>query len=112
MWKRLEKLAYITEDKFGIEDYRLPIVWFDKLLVVGGILVSITGRIASMMWIVAFLFDRPGFLASWSFLACGILVWAAGEYFARTGNRGLIYHHMDLLAEYLDKRRDDPDTSA
>lgn len=35
MRKRLEKLLYINEDKFGIKDYRLPIVWVDKLLLVG-----------------------------------------------------------------------------
>ena len=104
MWKRLEKQFYITEDKFGIEDYRLPIVWVDKLLVVGGITASVLGRVAAAAWVVAFVMERGEFLRSIPFLLCGVLVWGMGEYFMRTGNRGLIYHHMDLLTGYLDTR--------
>ena len=110
MWKRLENLITITEDKFGFKDYRSPIVWIDKVILVGGILAAIIGRIVAVMWAVAFVLEKSGPLCSWSFLICGILLWAAGEYFTRTGNRGLIYHHMDLLAEYLDKRRAPSDT--
>ena len=105
MWKRLEKLCYITEDKFGMPDYRLPIVWLDKLLVVGGITASVTGRVAAGVWVVAFVMQEGLLLRSFPFLLCGVLVWAMGEYFTRTGNRGLIYHHMDLLEDYLDRRQ-------
>ena len=102
--KRLESLMYITEDKFGIKDYRLSIVWIDKLIVLAGIVASIAGRIAAVMWVVAFLMDKPGFWSTTPFLVGAILAWGSGEYFVRTGNRGLIYHHMDLLVDYLDKR--------
>ena len=101
---------YITENKFGIKDYRLSIVWIDKVILVGGILSSITGRMVSLLWAISFVLEKPGLMQSWAFLVCGVLLWAVGEYFTRTGNRGLIYHHMDLLAEYLDRQDDDKDS--
>lgn len=102
--ERLEKLIYISDDKFGMKDYRLSIVWFDKLILLAGVITSIMGRIAAMIWVVAIILEKPGFLSSFSFLISSVLIWAGGEYFTRTGNRGLIYHHMDLLVDYLDKK--------
>ena len=103
MITRLEKLFYVTENKFGFENYRKPIVWFDKLLVVGGILAGIIGRLCAGVWVVKFVLDKYEYIQTVPLLIIGILLWTGGEYFLRTGNRGLIYHHMDLLLDYLDK---------
>jgi hypothetical protein len=103
MGKRLQDLIYVTEERFGLKDYRKPIVWFDKLLVVGGILAGIAGRLLAGVWALELVVGgRDG--AAPQMLAAGVLLWAAGEYFCRTGHRGLIYHHMDMLADYLDRR--------
>jgi hypothetical protein len=104
MWSKLERFVYITENRFGLPDYRLPIVWFDKMILAGGILASVVGHIVSGLWVVAFVMGKDTFLSSYRCAVCGVLLWAAGEYFARTGHRGLIYHHMDLLVDYLDRR--------
>lgn len=55
------------------------------------------------MWVVAFVTERGVFPRSFPFLFCTVLVWGMGEYFTRTGNRGLIYHQTDLLVDYLDR---------
>jgi hypothetical protein len=102
--KWLEQKIYITEEKFDLPDYRTPIVWFDKMLVAGGILISIVGRILSLIWILLFVQNDMQSIGQWKILVVGVLLWACGEYFLRTGNRGLIYFHMDFLVEYLEKR--------
>ena len=55
MGDRLGKRFYITEPKFGFERYRKPIVWFDKLLIVGGILAGIAGRLLAAVWVILIL---------------------------------------------------------
>lgn len=103
MWERLERLVYVTEEQFGLKDYRKPILWFDKMLVVCGILAGIAGRILAGLWVLQVSL-RPDGGWNWPLLGAAALFWAPGDYFCRTGNRGLIYHHMDLLARYLDGR--------
>jgi hypothetical protein len=104
MKKRIEKLIYITENKFGMEAYRKPIVWFDKILVAGGILAAAIGKVLAGMWVIHVAVTASGRMEWAGLLVAGLLLWVSGEYFMRTGNRGLIYHHMDLLADYLDRR--------
>ena len=103
MSKRLQDLVYVTEEHFGLKDYRKPIVWFDKLLVVGGILAGMAGRLLAGIWALHLVVGGRDSPAP-QLLAAGVLLWAAGEYFRHTGHRGLIYHHMDILADYLDRR--------
>jgi hypothetical protein len=56
------------------------------------------------LWAVSFCLERETLFESPAFVASGVLLWALGEYFSRTGHRGLIYHHMDLLTDHLDRR--------
>jgi len=112
MWERLKDLVFITEPKFGFEKYRKPIVWFDKLLVVGGILAGIAGRLLAAVWVIRFVLDDAGPAPAPAFLVAGVLIWTAGEYFLRTGHRGLIYHHTDLLVDYLDQKLAGPGVSS
>ncbi len=104
MGKGLLDRLYVTEERFGFADYREPIVWFDKLLIVAGILAGICGRVFAAVWVLRFVLRAEGGSASPHLLLAGVLAWASCEYFLRTGHRGLIYHHMDLLASYLDGR--------
>jgi len=99
---------YLTEEKFGFTDYRKPIVWFDKMLVVLGILAGIAGRVMAAVWVLLFVLRPDGSGPGLWLLAAAVLIWAPGEYFCRTGHRGLIYHHMDLLADYVDRRLSEP----
>jgi hypothetical protein len=101
--RELKKLVYVTEDRFGIPDYRKPIVWFDKMLVVCGILAGIFGRLLAGYWVVDAVVNGRALTQNLPLPLVGVLAWATGEYFCRTGNRGLMYHHMDLLAGYLDR---------
>ena len=104
MIQKLKDLIYITEEKFDLPDYRMPIVWFDKMLVVVGILAGIAGRIMVGIWVLGFAMRDQAVPSAPAVLIAGVLLWAAGEYFSRTGNRGLVYYHMDMLAEYLERR--------
>ena len=104
MGKLLLDGFYVTEEKFGFAHYRKPIVWFDKLLIAGGILGGIVGRILAAVWVLRLVLAAQGESPSLHLLLAGVLIWASGEYFLRTGHRGLTYHHMDLLATYLDGR--------
>jgi hypothetical protein len=104
MIQRLKRLVYITEPKFDLPDYRKPIVWFDKMLITVGILAGIAGRIVAALWVLGFASRDPDLSRSHQWLVAGVMLWAAGEYFTRTGNRGLIYYHVDMLTEYLERR--------
>ena len=95
---------YITEPKYGFAHYRKPIVWFDKLLVVCGILAGIAGRVMAGMWVLQFVLRPDGLQPGPGLFVLAVLLWLPGEYFCRTGHRGLIYYHVDLLADYLDRR--------
>ncbi len=93
---------YITEPRFGVPDYRKPIVWFDKMLVIFGFLASIIGQILCTIWAFKFAIGDMATIQPLSLLVVGILLWLPGSYFRCTGNRGLIYHHMDFLVQYLE----------
>ncbi|MEO5372365.1 MAG: hypothetical protein H7833_20030 [Magnetococcus sp. DMHC-1] len=108
--KNIEKFIYVTTKKYDLDDYRKPIVWFDKMLVSVGILSGIIGRIICFLWVVYFANNNELLLLNFlpppafKLLLSGILTWWLGEYFLRTGNRGLIYYHMDFLIDYLERK--------
>ncbi|HBC88505.1 MAG TPA: hypothetical protein DCZ94_16270 [Lentisphaeria bacterium] len=104
MKKWFENHIYITEKKLGLEGYRKPIVWFDKMLIILGILSSISGQILCFIWSLKFVLSDFKDTSPIQLLIGGFLMWACGAYFMRTGNRGLIYYHMDFLIEYLEKK--------
>ena len=106
MRKWLERHVYVTEPKFGFAAYRKPIPWFDKLLVVGGLAAGMAGRLTAGAWLLRLVVGGEAFGDLLPLLAVAVLLWLPGDYVRRTGNRGLIYHHMDLLAEYLAVQRD------
>jgi len=103
MLEWLKRAIYVTEDKFGLADYRKPIPRFDKLLVAGGILAGILGRLGALACVVAY-YTQNASGDVWRLLIASILVWWCGDYFCRTGHRGLIYAHMDLLADWIEAR--------
>jgi len=100
----LERVVYRTEEKFGFERYRKPIVWFDKMLVLLGMLAGVAGRMFGAIWVLQLATGQQSFTSLLPLLTVAVLLWVPGEYFCRTGNRGLIYHHMDILADYLDRK--------
>lgn len=102
--KWLEKHMYITEKRFDLEDYRKPIVWFDKMLVTCGLLGSIVGQLLCLVWALNFVKNDMQSLQPLQILISGAVLWLGGQYFYNTGNRGLIYYHMDFLAEYLERK--------
>jgi hypothetical protein len=64
------------------------------------------------VWILQHVVRPGGAPPGLHLLIIGILLWAPGDYFCRTGHRGLIYHHADLLADYLDRRLHEARNSA
>ena len=106
----LKRRIYITESKFDFPDYRKPIPWFDKLLVVGGLAAGMAGRLAAGAWLLRLVVGGDRFVDLLPLLVIALLLWLPGDYFRSTGNRGLIYHHMDILTDYLARRIGGPPT--
>jgi hypothetical protein len=104
MLEWLKRRIYVTEPKFDFPDYRKPIPWFDKVLIVCGLAAGVAGRLTGGVWLLKLVVAREAFGDLLLLLAVAVLLWVPGDYFRATGNRGLIYHHMDILAEYLAKR--------
>jgi hypothetical protein len=104
MLEWLKRRLYVTEPKFDFADYRKPIPWFDKSLIVCGLAAGIAGRLAGGAWLLRLVVSGDAFADLLPLLMVAVLLWLPGDYFRSTGNRGLIYHHMDILTEYLAKR--------
>ncbi len=47
----LKRCIYVTEARFGFPDYRKPIPWFDKLLIVCELAAGVAGRLAAGAWL-------------------------------------------------------------
>lgn len=110
MLDRLKRCIYVTEARFCFSDYRKPIPWFDKLLIVFGLAAGAAGRLLAGAWLLKLVVGGGDLGALLPMLVAALLLWLPGDYFRHTGNRGLIYHHMDLLADYLAGQK--PDTSS
>ena len=104
MLERLTRRIYMTEAKFDVPDYRKPIPWFDKMLIVCGLTAGVAGRLMGGVWLLRLVVAHESFGDLMPLLATAVLLWVPGDYFRNTGNRGLIYHHMDILTEYLARR--------
>ena len=104
MLESLKRRIYITEPKFDFPDYRKPIPWFDKLLIVCGLTAGVAGRLMGGVWVLKLVLAYESFSDLLPLLVVAVLLWVPGDYFRNTGNRGLIYHHMDILTEYLARR--------
>ena len=37
-------------------------------------------------------------------LLAGAMMWVVDEFFIRAAHRGILYHHMDFLADWLDRK--------
>jgi len=111
MLEWLKRRIYITEPKFGLPAYRKPVPWFDKLLIVCGLAAGAAGRLTAGAWLLKLVVANGSFGDLLPLLSIALLLWLPGDYFRHTGNRGLIYHHMDILAEYLEKPISGPPSS-
>jgi len=108
MLEWLKRRIYITEARFGFPDYRKPIPWFDKLLIVCGLAAGIAGRLVAGAWLLKLVVGGGSFGPLLPLFMVAVLLWLPGDYFRHTGHRGLIYHHMDVLADHLAGRIDAP----
>lgn len=93
--------VYEIGERFGRASYRTNIVRVEKASIWFWCVASVGGRILCMLWAVATATGGKGDYASWRLVVPGAMMWVAGEFFIRAANRGILYHHMDFLAEWL-----------
>jgi hypothetical protein len=101
---KFNRKIYDVRNRFGIKDYKGNIVSVEKKGMAIWLVVSILGKFLCIIWAVQAFGGNSVTLADWQVALLGLLMWGLGDFYATACHRGIIYHHVDMLAEYLDGR--------
>jgi hypothetical protein len=95
---------YDIRDRFGIHGYRGNRIPVEKIGMATWLTISMVGKLLCMAWAVLAFSGKQVSLGEWRLVLVGLLMWGFGDFYASACHRGILYHHMDLLADYLDSR--------